>query len=628
MEMKIGYCCTLSALLACLLPLVFTGCGKEDVQRSDEQVSISFSMPVGQVAGGPLTKLSEEIVQNDLSKTTFRGIQELYVIPFSIDKEAQGMGSSAGWREVVVASDEFNDIRSMPAYSSLSDYKDDNDKTIKGYIYDKILLNSGINAVLVYGHATEKSTDAMASGSVAFKQHYGSLIPTKLMGEDVNTAGAIEFDLEPYLASKQRQEAFSNWKSANIALLNEVADASVTVDDKTYFFKTPSSYNNAPLEAALNRFTSEGVVFPGSNEMMGQKLTSLYKSCKALSSSGDTEVVRKLAETLCAIIESKTDLLEIVDGKVTRKVAKDEVFGLPDGVVTVRWGIKLSDGSPGFDSPGKPEGVNVTAVDDFCYPPALWYYANSPLYSTSDDKAKEQFVAGKKWSEILTKEKGWIRGINNVSRMSAVRDPMQYGVALLKLTFKKSDVANLQDKDGNPVAINNSLFPLTGIIIGGQRTQVFDFTVKEDPDNDMRFIFDADVNDKDGNAQAWISSTADSNPVFTLALSTRNAEDVNFALEFRNDSEVAFTGSRDCTILPGSKFYLIGTMKYSEGKSSAAEKPAGVFVKDHYTTLTVSFDALASSYAILPDLSSPDLQLGVNTKLTWDALTPTAVPIK
>ena len=137
MEMKIGYCCTLSALLACLLPLVFTGCGKEDVQRSDEQVSISFSMPVGQVAGGPLTKLSEEIVQNDLSKTTFRGIQELYVIPFSIDKEAQGMGSSAGWREVVVASDEFNDIRSMPAYSSLSDYKDDNDKTIKGYIYDK-----------------------------------------------------------------------------------------------------------------------------------------------------------------------------------------------------------------------------------------------------------------------------------------------------------------------------------------------------------------------------------------------------------------------------------------------------------------------------------------------------------
>ena len=144
----------------------------------------------------------------------------------------------------------------------------------------------------------------------------------------------------------------------------------------------------------------------------------------------------------------------------------------------------------------------------------------------------------------------------------------------------------------------------------------------------MRFVYDADVNDKDGNALAWISSKTDSSPVFTLALSTRPAEDINFALEFRNDSEESFVGARDCTILPGSKFYLIGTMKYSEGKSSAAEKPAGVFVKDCYTTLNVSFEALASSYSILPDLNAADLQFGVKAKLTWDALTPTSVVIK
>ena len=332
---------------------------------------------------------------------------------------------------------------------------------------------------------------------------------------------------------------------------------------------------------------------------------------------------------MCTIIDGKTELLEVNNGTVTRKMATDEVFGLPDGVVTMRWGFTLSDGSLGFESPDKPEGVNVTAVDAFCFPPALWYYVNCPLLSNSEDNAKDLFVADTKWSDILKSDKGWIRGITNVTRVAAVRDQMQYAVALLRLDISKTASTTL--KDNAEVAVNvpvdNDNFPLTGIIFGGQRTQAYDFTVWDDPDNDMRFIYDADMNDQNGAAQAWISSTTASKPVFTLALSTRTTEDVNFALEFRNDSDTAFTGVHGCTILPGSKFYLIGTMEYSKGTTSGT-RPPSVFVKDHYTTLNVSFDALASSYAILPDLRQADLQLGVNTKLTWDALSSTSVPIK
>ena len=69
-------------------------------------------------------------------------------------------------------------------------------------------------------------------------------------------------------------------------------------------------------------------------------------------------------------------------------------------------------------------------------------------------------------------------------------------------------------------------------------------------------------------------------------------------------------------------------MKYSEGTTTESTKPASIFVKDHYTTLKVSIEALAASYAILPDLRQADLQLGVNTKITWDALTPTSIMIK
>ena len=621
--MKSGTRILIPALLACLLPPALTGC-QENALRPDDRVSVSFSMPVGQVPGGPATKMSESIVQNDLSKTDFRGIQELYVLPFSIQK--QGIDNSA-WREEVYPTDTYFDVRTMPVYSSLSDYKDDDDKTIKGYIFDNIVMNRETNAVLVYGRATETASGTMPSGSVAYKQHHGSLVPTHLMEENSNMAEAIQFDLEPFLSTSAQKNSFADWKSANIALLNEIADASVTIADETYSFKTPSSYNNTPLEAALNAFTSEGVVFAGSNAMIGLKLTALYKACSDLSSKGDTQPVKDLAARLCEIISGRTDLLEVAaDGTVTRKLTASETFGLPDGVVTLRWGTKLSDGSLGFDSPDKSEGVNVTNVDAFCYPPALWYYVNGPLLCNSQDDAKEQFVADKKWSDILDSGNGWIRGVTNVTRVAAVRDPMQYAVALLKLNIKKiGDATSLLDQAGNAVSINNSSFPLTGIILGGQRSQAFDFTAT---DNDMRFVYDPEVNAADGSAQAWISSKVESSPVFTLALSTRTAEDVNFALEFRNDSKDAFSGIRGCTILPGSKFYLIGTMKYSEGTTSDTKKPAGVFVKDHYTTLNVSFSSLASSYAILPDLTAPDLQLGVSTKLNWDALTPTYVSIQ
>ena len=610
----------LAALFAFLLPPVFAGCGK-DVLPENERVSVSFTLPVGQAAGGVATKMSGDIVQYDPAKTTFRGIRQLYVLPFNIKAENNVI------REIVYASDAPDELRTMPYYTSLMDFKDNQDKTIKGYIFDGVVMNRGNNTVLVYGLAAEKASDTMAPGSVPYKQHFGSLVLTT--PPKVAKAGDIQFNLEPFLSIQDQKDAFSQWKSDNIALLNDVANASVTIDDNTYSFKTPSSYNYAPLEATLNRFTSEGVVFPGSNAMIGHKLTALYKSCKMLSQNADTKAVKELAGQICAIIEGRTDLLEIADDNtVTRKVAEDEVFGLPDGVVTVRWGVKLSDGSLGFDSPDKSEGVNVTAVDAFCYPAALWYYVNCPLQCSSDEKAQDLFENNKKWLEIISTENGWIRGVTNVTRMAAVRDPLQYGVALLSLSIKKATAPSLKDNIDKNVAINNNSFPLTGIIIGGQRTQTFDFTVKDDPENDMRFIYDADVNDKDGNAQAWISSTTDSSPVFTLAVSTRPAEDINFALEFRNDSEESFVGARDCTILPGSKFYLIGTMKYGEGKTSGSEKPAGVFVKDCYTSLNVSFEALASSYSILPDLNAADLQLGVNAKLTWDALTPSSISIQ
>ena len=161
--MKTGTRIFIPALIACLLPPVFTGCQEKDNLRPDERVTVSFSMPVGQTIGGLSTKMSGEVVQNDLSQTSFRGIQELYVLPFIIQKQGT---NGENWREEVWSTDEYGDIRTMPGYNSLKDYLGDNGQTIKGYIFDRIVMNRDVNTVLVYGQATETSSNATPSGSV------------------------------------------------------------------------------------------------------------------------------------------------------------------------------------------------------------------------------------------------------------------------------------------------------------------------------------------------------------------------------------------------------------------------------------------------------------------------------
>ena len=75
---------------------------------------------------------------------------------------------------------------------------------------------------------------------------------------------------------------------------------------------------------------------------------------------------------------------------------------------------------------------------------------------------------------------------------------------------------------------------------------------------------------------------------------------------------------------------MVGTMSYSNLSASQKEIQASVFAKDHYTTLNVSFvnQSLYYCYDLLPELRSPDLQLGISAQLTWDAATPQTVPIK
>lgn len=618
------------ALLACLLPPVLTGCGKGSLAVG-EKISIPVFLSVNDVSEGVGTKMLDRVVQIDHPQT-FRGIQNFYVIPFSIAKET----TSNNVREIVWPDDPAFD-ENIQLSSRLSQYDFTGAGPAKGYYSGGSFVNNLTNAVLVYGVAKEESSATLNPGTVAFKQRNGVIVPNEAVTKnrsDGTKASAFAFDLEPMLSGDHNSQ-FNTWKTAHLNMLNAIAGAT----SGTATFKEPSSYeNDATLSAAFRAFSGEGRVFSSAD--LPLLLTDLYCTCYAIPDGAGT--AKTVATKVCEVIDSYTAGAAALLSKsgsgagtiLTMTQPASKTFGLPEGTVVFQWGEILvgTSGNSGFASPDRSEGVNLAALQDYCYPPALWYYVNGPLLGSSVGGQEDQFKNSTAWSDIVDATSGgtaiYTRGVTLESKAALVRDPLQYAVALLKLKLdgpSPTTLTELADKTGNKHSIEGKAFPLTGIIIGGQRTQNFDFTAVGES---MRFIYDADVNDASGASPAWISSDSESKPVYTLAFQTRNGEDIYFALEFRNESSYSITGVRDCTILPGSKFYLIGKMAYSDLPAEQKAKQASVFAKDHITTLTVQFGALAGAYSVLPELATPDLQLGVSAKLTWDALTPNSAELQ
>lgn len=617
------------ALMACLLSPVLTGCGKDSL-AVNEKISIPVFLSVNDVSEGVGTKMLDKVVQTD-NPQTFRGIQNFYVIPFSIAKET----SSNYVREVVYPDDPaFKE--NIQLSSKLGQYDFTGSDPAKGYYSGGSFINTFTNAVLVYGVAKEESSATLNPGTVAFKQRNGVIVPNEAVTtrSDGTKASAFAFDLEPMLSGDHNSQ-FNTWKTAHLNMLNAIAGAT----SGTATFKEPSTYeNDATLSAAFRAFSGEGRVFSSAD--IPVLLTDLYYTCYGIPDGAGT--AKTVATKVCEVIDSYTVgpaalLAKSGSGAgtiLTMTQPASKTFGLPEGTIVFQWGDILvgTSGSSGFASPDRSEGVNLAAVQDYCYPPALWYYVNGPLLGSSVGGQEEQFKNSTTWSEIVNATSAgtavYTRGIVLESRAALVRDPLQYAVALLKLKLdgpSPATLTELPDKVGKKISIEDDNFPLTGIVIGGQRTQNFEFTAVGEA---MRFIYDIDVVDNSGAPKGRISYNWACDPIYSLAFQTRNGEDIYFALEFSNGSGESFTGVRDCIILPGSKFYLIGKMAYSDLPAEQKAKQASVFAKDHITTLTVQFEALAGAYSVLPELATPDLQLGVSAKLTWDALTPNSAELQ
>ena len=213
---------------------------------------------------------------------------------------------------------------------------------------------------------------------------------------------------------------------------------------------------------------------------------------------------------------------------------------------------------------------------------------------------------------IAEEYEGNVAAVTLQTKSVVLEDQVQYAVgrldAAVKVTEETVKDSGAEGGEPNYVAVPEGGYPVTGILIGGQKQVTWDFT----PVGDAEFtIYDPNV-----EASAVVGEL--SAPMYTLALETASGEKVNIALEFVNTG-ADFYGVNHQVIPAGTKFYLVAQLDPEKAINKDDVDFRNVFKQDHATklNLTIGTESLQNAYNVVPDLRSPKLEFGLSVNLQW-----------
>ena len=538
-----------------ILPLLIlyvwagTGCArKEGSGDTGSRHSLSLVMSVGNVL--PLTKTTADIAQ---SGGVFRGVERMWVVPFETGGEAVEPGDSRLGNENVTL-------------GTIGIRQGDLVQNNNSHLFRSAFVPEGMDRVLTYGKAPDEGEDA----SKERKHHYGVLSPSGI--DNPSGADEISFHLEPVMdsgASRDLQEAITHTE----ALLGQL-NALMSIMGNSTYPSIVKIYDDVKRENQILACS-----YPSFDHIRNEIQTALLKLPYE-----SMELIEEIGRVSQAVSEFSTLLTAAGSDFPTR-------YGIPEGAFGFWWNGK------GFEKLINGVNISLVAPESYCYPPALWYFTNSPVRTSDDDNVRLEYVAAnQEWDDILEKYDGG-GAVGPLTQAVAITNPLQYGVALLELHL---------DTPGTEAASLIGGCPLTGIIIGDQRDVDYAFVPSG---GDARCVFDNVI---DGTLK--IGST--SGKTQTLLLESRRDETVHFALEFRNNTGYTRRGQQG-DILPRCKFYIAGELEAPSGGS--------VFSRDHKTTLTVKVTSLTNAYATVPDLHSPQLEIGLVAEMKWNQITPASI---
>lgn len=480
-------------------------------------------------------------------------------------------------------------------------------------VFRDIAIPVGTKNLLLYARANKKSNSNFQAGSLSNPY------------ESTTTTDATELsDLNFALTEVNKDMDFSTEGADILTALNLVAKTKVTKPGTTTTINW-SEIDNSDLGTENERLA----------------LKERYKKFIALT-SGSAKSVQLLIENLKKVINGSTG---VEDDKLMAKAIvtncttalsnlENKDFPrnllLPDGVAKVKW----NDITKAFEYENVNSTVstgNLINYTTITYPSELAYYVSSPVKVSSNEiTAVNDLPDYDKWIGNTADWSSYGDAVESNTRFVALQKPVLYGVASLKSTVKcASDtlIDNAKDKgqyeSDNSITVNDTSFPITGILIGGQPKQVgWNFEAANTvTTNEFKYtIYDCDMN-KGTNLTAAVTGTPE--PNYTLVLdnkdnSATSQNKVYITIELENNASDFF--GADGLIPKGSKFYMVGEL--DPKATSGITQPTGktldhVFVKDHTTIANFTIKSLKKAYNHIPDMRSSKINIGLAVDLSW-----------
>jgi hypothetical protein len=598
--------------MALATPLFLSSCSSSDDAPNDtlvpytgETVKTSFTLSVGLPKGNSTngakgnfgTRMSDTETQAQ-TDPKFRGIDNISLIPFA---KTSAISSS---------DKRLSENITLPASTTNGNSNVYERSAAKGTdhatVYTNVSIPVGTATFLFYGKAID-NTAATPITSDADMHKFGTLKADGLTQEPTN----ITFTpVQIYTATQADTKA-----TALADYLTSIANTKIKVGETEVAWSTTNNASNTiyPLYQQFIKIET------GSSASIRAALQTIYESLKNNTDAMSQAVITSIkgSGNASATISD--------DGTVTLNENLQGFPGnletpIPDGCALVKWNTNKFEANISGTS---TNGQMTQKPADLVYPANLQYYANTTLMTSNTDQSNA-YDGTNTWSTILGKYTDGT-AVGPATRSVALNDQIQYAVGRLDVTVKAAG-ASLKDREGNAVAVNAQSFPISAVLVGGQKQVGFDF-------NPITSATEYTIYDNAVPA-AWGTtgvSTEASAVNHTLVLANAANTEVNIAVEFTNNSGKEFVG-KDGIIGKGAKFYLLATLNPSKGTKPKDVDITQVFKQDFTTTAnltinknegttsdgsTVYEQGLANAYNVLPDLRTPKLSLGLSVDLNW-----------
>lgn len=585
----------------------FSACSSENDLSSAEQegngvVKTDFTISFPKQMSGT-TRQGVEIVQGQTDTDgeptpVFRGISGIELMPFTAAKSAIS-GESTIPSSINLYAGSVGKQGASSATANTIDAQYALYTKSNSHLYTDIEIAIGTRSFMFYG----KAIDAAATSESTSNVINGSLVKST----NGTTLDAISFSLTDITTATVHSQA-----EAIAAYLTNIAKA--TSGEETMLTYFPNFTN---LKAGS--YTSMKAVVQA-------VYTSLYKNTDALSTAIKNAILAGYtpsgasAKTITVAEKSGTTTGEL---EFTSTYTYPRNLYLPDGAAQINWNTSTK----AFDVIiSSNVGLNISAINDYTYPAALYYYGLSDIWAVPASMS-DLYNDTKSWADIVkayTDREDESATVQSTTRSIAIRDEVQYAVGRLDVTVKSNNGANtLQDNKGADIALgtNGANFPITGILVGNQKAVKYNFETNTSAA--AKTIYDSQM--PNGATLYPGSPTVNTH---TLVLQTVDAtvdEDVNanvpIAIEFENAGNQIIVGKGNELIYPGTRFYLLGTLKPNKNTTQKYVGTENVikkaFVQDYITTANFTVESFKNAYHTLPDLRTPSLEIGLSVDLTW-----------